>query len=159
MVNRGKQFEEVIRKAMESVDEISVDRIHDQTTGFKGSQNICDFIVYRYPYQYYFECKSVHGNRLPLHNITATQWNGLLDKSKIPGVVAGVICWWIDKDVTRFIPIKTLAVMKEYDFKSYKYDVDVYQGERSYIISGENKRVFFDYDMRGFFNALRQSKN
>ena len=157
--NRGKQFENVIRIAMEKVPEVSVDRIHDQTNGFRGSQNICDFIVYRWPYIHYIECKSVHGNTLSFSNITETQWKGLLEKSKIPGVFAGIICWWVDKDVTRFIPIKTLAVMKEYDFKSYKYDVDVYQGERSYIISGEKKRVFFEYDMKGFFDALRQSKN
>lgn len=40
--NRGKQFENVIRKAFEKVPNVSVDRLHDQTNGFKGSQNICD---------------------------------------------------------------------------------------------------------------------
>lgn len=166
-VNRGKQFESVVRSAFEKVPNVSIDRLHDQTTRFKGSQNICDFIVYREPYEYYFECKSVHGNTLSIHgndpkrkygSISNTQWEGLLEKSQIEGVTAGIICWWIDKDITRFIPIETLVVMRNYDFKSYRYDIDVYQGENSYIIKGKKKRVFFDYDMEEFLDELSRSR-
>ena len=88
-VNRGKKFEEVVRKAFEKVPNVSIDRLHDQTTGFVGSQNICDFIVYKEPYEYYIECKSVHGNTLPFSNITETQWNGLINKATIEGVFVG----------------------------------------------------------------------
>lgn len=41
-VNRGKKFEDVIRVAFERVSNVSIDRLHDQTTHYKGSQNICD---------------------------------------------------------------------------------------------------------------------
>lgn len=148
-VNRGKKFEQVIQKAFEKVPNVSVDRLHDQTNGFKGSQNICDFIVYREPYEYYIECKSVHGASLPFSNITDTQWNGLLEKSKIEGVFAGVICWWIDKNVTKFIPIESLSWLELSGYKSIRYDIDnVYTIE----IKGKKKRVFFDYDMEEFLN-------
>ena len=157
MVNRGKQFEAVIRTAMEKVPEISVDRIHDQTTGFRGSKNICDFIVYRWPYQYYIECKSVHGKSLSFSNITETQWKGLLQKSKIRGVYAGIICWFIDKDVTLYIPIQELDLLEKHGWKSIPFNCPCVNGIRE--ISGQKKRVFFDYDMKGFFNDLRQSKN
>lgn len=40
--NRGKQFEQVVREAFEKVPNVSIDRLHDQTNGFLGSQNICD---------------------------------------------------------------------------------------------------------------------
>lgn len=126
--NRGKQFEDHVRESFEKVPGVSIDRLHDQTSGFKGSQNICDFIVYKEPREYYFECKSVHGNTLSIHsvpkpdkkgvlhgfygNITDTQWEGLLKKSHIKGVTAGVICWWVDKDVTSFIPIQFLQLLK-----------------------------------------------
>ena len=119
-VNYGKKFESIVREAFEKVPNVSIDRLHDQTTGFKGSQNICDFIVYREPYEYYFECKSVHGNTLPFSNITDTQWNGLLQKSQIEGVFAGVICWWIDHDKTVFIPIQELAFMELVGMKAWK---------------------------------------
>ena len=93
--NRGKQFENVIRKAFECVEGVSIDRLNDNTAGFKGVAGICDFIVYKEPYEYYIECKSVHGASLPFRNITDTQWSGLLEKSKIEGVYAGIICWVI----------------------------------------------------------------
>lgn len=41
-VNRGKQFEDVIKTAFEKVPGVSIDRLHDQTTGYAGSSNICD---------------------------------------------------------------------------------------------------------------------
>lgn len=164
--NRGKKFEEVIRRAFEKVPNVSIDRLHDQTNGFVGSQNICDFIVYREPYEYYIECKSVHGASLPFSNITETQWNGLLEKSKIEGVFAGIICWWIDKDVTKFIPIRDLVIAKKCGYKSIRYDTECYiehpmdeLGYKAFSIEikGKKKRVYFDYDMEGFLDAVSMS--
>ena len=149
-VSRGKKFEDVVRASFEKVSDVSIDRLHDQTTGFKGSQNICDFIVYREPYEYYFECKSVHGNTLPFSNITETQWNGLLEKSKIEGVFAGVICWWIDRDVTKFIPIYLLDMIKVNGGKSIRYDFTLFDRDLCTEIRGKKKRVFFDYNMDRF---------
>lgn len=168
--NRGKQFEEVIREAFEKVPGVSIDRLHDQTNGFKGSQNICDFIVYKKPYEYYFECKSVHGNTLSIHgtdekhkygNITNTQWEGLLEKSKIKGVFAGVICWWVDKDKTMFLPIQILNDLRyNYDYKSYRFDWFHWNGlQKTIEINGKKKRVFFDYDMGGFLDELSNTGN
>ena len=152
--NRGKIFEHIIKQAFQKVSGVSIDRLHDQTTGFKGSQNICDFIVYKEPYEYYIECKSVHGNTLPFRNITDTQWDGLLEKSKIEGVYAGVICWWIDKDFTKFIPIQLLQAMKEHNMKSIRYDFTLFGKDCCIEIKGKKKRVFFDYDMREFLNEF-----
>jgi len=154
--NRGKKFENVIKTAFEKVDGVSIDRLHDQTTGFKGSSNICDFIVYKEPYEYYIECKSVHGASLPFSNITETQWQGMLEKSKIEGVFAGVICWWIDKNVTKFIPIQALQWNKENGYKSIRFD---HNGTSFIEIKGKKKRVFFDYDMKEFFNQIRKENN
>lgn len=153
--NRGKQFEHIIREAFEKVPNVSIDRVHDQTNGYKGSQNICDFIVYREPYEYYFECKSVHGASLPFSNITETQWNGLLEKSKIEGVFAGIICWWIDKDVTKFIPIQALEWNRQYNYRSIRYD---HNGTSFIEIKGRKKRVFYEYDMETFLNEIRDNR-
>ena len=150
--NRGKQFEQKIRQAFLKVPNVSVDRINDQTTHYKGSTNICDFIVYKKPYEYYIECKSVHGNTFPFSNITDTQWQGLLEKSKINGVVAGVICWWVDKDVTRFLSIQDLQLARDFGDKSIRFD------EPYLPIFGRKKRVFFDYDMALFFHSIERVK-
>ena len=160
--NYGKKFEDVIREAFEKVPGVSIDRLHDQTTHYKGSSNICDFIVYREPYEYYFECKSVHGNTLPISNITATQWNGLLAKSFIEGVTAGVICWWVDKNKTAFIPIQMLQAMLNHGKKSISHEQVTFvdscgNGYSITIIDGKKKRVFFDYNLGEFLDELSRS--
>lgn len=171
-VNRGKQFEHIFQQQLERLPDVSVDRIHDQVTGFKGSQNICDFIVYRKPYQYYFECKSVHGNTLSIHsnpkpdksgklhgfygNITDTQWEGLFKKSQIPGVMAGVLCWWVDKDVTKFIPIQSLQEMYQDGAKSFSYEYSSVNGNPVITLKGQKKRVFFDYDLKDFLDNVNR---
>lgn len=162
-VNYGKKFENVIRECFEKVSNVSIDRLHDQTTGFWGSTNVSDYIVYRKPYEYYFECKSVHGNTLSIHsndekhkygNITNKQWEGLLEKSKIQGVFAGVIVWFADKDITAFIPIQELVLAKQNGYKSIRFDYEPFFVKGFMKIQGKKKRVFYDYDMGGFLNEL-----
>ena len=143
----GKKFEDVVREAFEKVSGVSIDRLHDQTTGFKGSSNICDFIVYREPYEYYFECKSVRGNTLPFSNITDTQWKGLLEKSKIEGVFAGIICWFVDKNDTRFFPIQYLQKYKQLGCKSVAAFDESDDIVHPIQIQGKKKRDLFKYDM------------
>lgn len=165
-VNRGKDFEEQIRKSFNKVSEVSIDRLPDQMNGYKGGNNVCDFIVYSYPFQYYIECKSVHGNTLSIYtndekhkygNITNKQWEGLLEKSKLYGVVAGIICWWVDKDITLFMDIRALQVMRERGYKSVRYDDDKWT-KLIFPINGTKKRVFYDYDMKEFFKTIEELK-
>ena len=153
--NKGKQFEQKVREAFEKVDGVSIDRIPDQTMRHKGARNICDFIVYKKPHEYYIECKSVHGNILPFNNISESQWQGLLEKSKIPGVFAGIICWWVDKDVTLFIPINVLQIFKLNGCRSMRYDAYSYD---IVPLEGKKKRVFFDYDMEQFLRRTAQRR-
>lgn len=142
--NYGKDFEYLIRKTFESIPEVSIDRIPDQTMGFKDRKNVSDFIVYKYPNLFYIECKAVHGNTLPFTKIT--QLDGLIMKSRIRGVRAGVMCWWVDKDVTRWLPAESLEIHR-LDHKSIRFDADV---PESMNINGRKKKVFFDYDLIEF---------
>lgn len=161
-VNRGKKFEQVIRDAFRKVPNTFVMRLQDQVSRFKGtSANICDFVVYKYPTVYFIECKSIHGNTFSIHsepnkdkngklhgfygNITDTQWEGLLEASKCPGAIAGIICWWVDHDVTRFLPIQQLELVRVKGNKSVRYDTDL-----GTPIEGKKKKIFFDYNMEKF---------
>jgi hypothetical protein len=110
--------------------------------------------MYKYPHEYYIECKSVHGNTLPLSNISKNQWNGLIEKSKIDGVFAGVVCWWIDKDVTKFISAEELNMCKRNDYKSIRVDHEPFCVDGFIDIVGKKKRVFFEYDMEQFFKTM-----
>ncbi len=122
-------------------------------SGYKGNVNICDFIVYHYPTLYYLECKSCYGNTLPWSNITQNQWNGLIKKSSIKGVIAGYIIWFIDHNETIFLPAKDAQYLKEVcghkSFNITKWDYGDW-----YHFKGKKKRVFFEYDMDDFFNKI-----
>ena len=159
-VNRGKKFESVVRASFERVPGVSIDRLHDQTTRYKGSTNICDFIVYKKPYEHYIECKSVHGNTMAIFatdekhkygNITNAQWEGLLNKSKINGVSAGVLIWFVDCDITVYYPITALQEIRDCGNKSIRFDT--FHPDRIYVC-GEKKRVFYDYYMKDFLDDL-----
>jgi penicillin-binding protein-related factor A (putative recombinase) len=154
-VNRGKDFEGIVKDCFKAIPNVYIRRLYDPQGGQLGVANPCDFDVYKYPKFYMIECKSVHGNTLSIHsnnpkkkygNISNTQWEGLSEASKY-GVVCGVLCWWVDKDITRFLPIESLVQRKIEGNKSIRYDDDL---PNSLIIKGSKKRVFFDYDFTEF---------
>lgn len=153
--SRGKQFEQVFRGCLDKVPQISVDRFADPMAGFKGIKNICDFSAYRYPYQFYFECKAYHENTLNFNSsISEYQWLGLSDKSQIPGVIAGIVVWFIDHDVTAFVPIRELVRLKAAGKKSLHVN-DIHSKNVIAIpVPGVKKRVFFEYDGKLFLDDL-----
>lgn len=163
-VNRGKQFEGAIKEAIEKCTDVSIDRLMDPQGGYASVGNICDFIVYRFPYEYYFECKSCYGNTLSIHSndpknkygaITNNQWEGLVEKSPIRGVLAGICVWFIDHDVTAFVPIQELVNLKNLGHKSLNIQ-DLKNGKVDYVpIIGKKKRVLFEYDAEDFFDRLK----
>lgn len=146
-VNRGKSFEDIVRAGFESAG-ISCERLHDQTTKFRGSTNPCDFIVFKAPYQYYIECKTHYGNTLPFSDIADSQWTGLTNRAKYPNTRAGVMIWFMDHDLTVYIPIQMLNTLKALGKKSV--NIKELTSYYSYEVPGHKKRVFFEYDMRQF---------
>lgn len=71
------------------------DRIPDQTSGFFGSKNICDFTLFKSPYFYYIESKATYADRFDFSLITEYQHENLLTKSKLPYVFGLVIVLFI----------------------------------------------------------------
>ena len=150
-MNRGKQFEQIIREDFGKAKNTSVIRLPDPVQGYLGYRNVCDFIVYHYPNQYFIECKTINRDSLPFSNITKNQWTGMLEMSKIDGVIAGVICWFIPRDTTLFIPIQLLERYKNEGRKSVSY-----KDPWAKRLLGRKKRLFFTYDMEQFFNQFKQ---
>jgi hypothetical protein len=162
-VSRGKQFEDAIKKAFLKHPDISFDRFPDPMAGYAGIRNICDFGVYRLPYQYYFECKAFSGNTLNFTSaITKDQWDGLVEKSKIPGVVAGIIVWFIEHDTTTFVPIQELKRIRDAGAKSLnvKYLAIGNPLNDDQVLNirvpGRKKRILFEYDAKTFLDNLDQ---
>ena len=133
------------------------DRFPDPMAGYAGIRNICDFGVYRYPFQYYFECKAFSGNTLNFNSaITKDQWRGLIEKSSITGVIAGVMVWFIDHDITVMVPMQELVRLRNDGAKSLNVK-DIKENKViHFIIPGKKKRVFFDYDAKEFLKEVKQ---
>lgn len=159
--NYGKAFEENIRDAFWRIEDVSVTRLLDPQAGYAGVRNVCDFIVYKYPTQFFIECKSCRGNTLSISSndpkkmygaITNRQWIGMLEQSAVRGVVAGVMVWFIDHDITAFIPIQKLEYYRT--VKGCK-SINVKMIDDDWtIIDGKKKRIMFDYDVNNFLQKF-----
>jgi penicillin-binding protein-related factor A (putative recombinase) len=149
-LQRGKDFEEIIKKDFLKVPDTTVERLPDPVQGYLGVRNPCDFIVYHYPNIYYIECKTTHSHRLPFGNITFNQRTLMLEASKVKGVIAGLIVWFIPCEKTYFIPIQLIEKYRLEGVKSLNVNS---QDTSEWIgIRGDKKRIFYDYDLEWFFN-------
>lgn len=91
--NLGKEWEDIVEEWLQHSG-VCYDRIHDQMSGHKGSQNVCDYDAYIFPHMYYIECKECASSTFNmLQNITEFQWINMLKKDKVPGVRAGYAIW------------------------------------------------------------------
>lgn len=166
-MNRGKDFEELFRKQMVASG-FDVNRVADNTAGYMGGRNICDFITYVYPHIYYMEMKTVKGNTLPFSNITQNQWAGLQEKEKIEGAGAGIIVWFMEHDKTFFVSadcmqkIKNEGIFKSLHIRDLRLKSEEFEKGRyhkCFEITGIKKRVFFDYNMQEFKQNLERYMN
>lgn len=150
--NKGKKFEDVIKESFLKVPDVSIDRLRDAPKKLKNVDNPSDFIVYKKPHEIYVECKSHKGNTLPFSCIREEQIKGMLNKALIPGVIAGIIVWYIDRDITVWLSIDVIVTLMEFGYKSINIkDLDKIPHK---IVPGKKKRIYFDYDMNKFLEDL-----
>lgn len=140
----GKQFENRFKLDWEkSFPDSFILRLPDQMSGYKGSNNICDFICFNKGILYIIECKAHSGASIPFTKIT--QYDKLIEKSSIPGVRAGVILYLYDKFKVFYIPASTIKKMKEDGKKSVGIKA-VEEGYNIIEIPSTKLRVFMDSD-------------
>lgn len=159
-MNRGKDFEQKFKEQMQAGFDIT--RLADNTAGYMGGRNICDFIAYFYPFLFYFELKTTKGNTLPFSNITQNQFEGLIEKEQVEGVGAGIVVWYLEHDKTYFVSAGLLKQLKAEGRKSLnikeirnrasRFEIGEYF--KCFEIQGTKKRVFFDYDVQKFKQNL-----
>lgn len=146
-MNKGKKFESIFKECVDKLDNTYCLRLYDTTNGFTGITNPCDYIVYRNKILYLCELKSTQGNTLNFKSmIRENQWEGLSKASSIGGIVGYVICWYVDKQVTKAYNIVELKNLKLAGNKSVRFDDD-----NGIIIPCKVKRVFCNYDFSSLF--------
>lgn len=115
----GKKAEDKIKDWLDRPEEgYDFNRIPDQMSGEYGSKNICDFDLYIYPHHYYIESKASYKDRIDFSMLTPTQYTGLLDKSKIPGVFGVVIFLFASYKRAFIIDIREIERLKNSGTKS-----------------------------------------
>ena len=147
-VNRGKQFEKVIEKTLCEIPNINCERLHDQVSGYiEVSKNPSDFIVYKYPYEYYIECKTTHQASIALDKLV--QLDRIAKRCTVDGVKGKFIIWFVDKKETYWVDYKYLVLKRTLGIKSINHKI---LKEASLdknlvkLIPAEYKIVFGKYD-------------
>lgn len=127
-MNYGKKFENNFKKGVGK----ELVRLYDTTNGYAGVKNPCDFIYYRYPFQYLFELKSVKGSRFDFSNITDNQKEQLDFYSHIKGCNPMIVVEFREYKKIYMIPWSTIRRRMEHDKQSLSINdceiiVNVYQ--------------------------------
>lgn len=152
MKNCGKQFEKNIREQLQAIRGVSVDRINDNV-GFKGAYNIADLIVYRRPYKYYFELKTIKGTSFPFGNINEKALMDMQHASLISGVGCYFIIWFVDLDLTICInAIEIFNQMYAHDRKSI--GVKSFDNFDYIVVNGKKKQKYYKYDLKELLDKL-----
>ena len=154
-LNKGKQFESKFKLDFQkSFPDGTIDRIYDTTNGYKTICNVSDFIGYSYPCIMYLECKSHLSNTWNFSYFT--QYDKLLTKIGIKGVIAGVVLWMIDHDVVVFLPVEEVKKMKEDGCKSFNIKMLEEKVYNILVLPSVKKRVFLDTDYRPLLTLFKE---
>lgn len=107
--NLGKKAELKIKEWLDKPElGYSFDRIPDQMTGFYGSKNICDFTCFKSPYLFYIESKATYHDNFAYNQLSDTQFQGLLKKSKIENVFGLVVVLFYSYQRSFILDIKDI---------------------------------------------------
>lgn len=140
---RGKTFEDDFRESFNALPAVLCERLNDQEGRRRGVSAPCDFYVYSYPTLFFVELKSTRARRLEFGRISPNQWKGLAERSKIPGVIAGVLIEYqnMSEPRVKFYRIEQLVAMRE----AGKRSVSVLEG--ACILNGVRRRTRYRYDV------------
>lgn len=156
MLDPGKAFEKDFKEsAIKYFDDVSIDRLYDNVGGYAGIRNVCDFILYHIPNQYYFELKSHLEDALPISCITDYQYKGLLVKSQIRGVIAGVLMQFRPSGQAYFVPIQKIKELRDNGAVKITLNDAKKYGKSLPIIK---KRVkTYDYNVKALLEDLQHN--
>jgi penicillin-binding protein-related factor A (putative recombinase) len=153
-VNRGKQFEKTIEKQLKELSIVRCERLHDQMTGFvEVSKNPADFIVYKYPYMYYVECKTTHEPSIPITNLP--QLERIAERCTTPGIKGKFIIWFVTKQKTYWVDYTFVQKCVQMGCKSINYNLFEHECNKEKplvkLIPAKYLRVFGKYDLSGIW--------
>ena len=150
--NDGKAFEKLIREQFKAIRNVSVDRINDNV-GYAGAYNIADLIVYRKPYKYYIECKTVSGRLFQFTKINLKALEDMERETVKDGVRAYFIIWFKDLDKTIAISANEIY-SKIYGEGKKSIGVKSFDDFDFIELDGIKRRKFYNYDLEKLLNDI-----
>lgn len=150
----GKRFEgSFIKSIKDKHPEYYIKRLKDDTSGYAGVHNECDFLIFTGIKLCLLELKTTKQKSLPLTNIADWQISGLLEQSSKQNIIAGLVINYREYDNhTYFLPIQAVdSLIKNNTRKSISMD---YCNEYGIEIHNHLIRVNYRYDIDDFFDVI-----
>ena len=107
----GKKFEIQLKNDWRKIKGAWIYRLKDIMSGYKKISNISDFIGYMYPYMFALEAKTEKGNTLNFARIR--QYEDLKTCVGYPGLNAGIIIWFYNRQKVCYVSIEECIRLKE----------------------------------------------
>lgn len=124
-----------------------IDRIPDQMTGFYGSKNICDFILFKSPNLYYIESKATWDDRFDFTLITEYQWEEIYKKSLIDNVYGWIIILYLTYKRAFILDIQDIRRLSDNGIKSLNIKkIDKWDLKYFEIPTIKSRKTLLDYD-------------
>lgn len=154
-VNLGKRWEAKFKECWKkTVPDSFILRLTDPQAGYYGVRNVCDFICYKDPLLFLVENKSTYGNTFPLANLR--QYSSLIKYKDVPGVVPGVMLWFIDHSKVIWVPITTFEKLYADEKKSFNVKMIGGDEYESFEIESTKKKVFLDSNYLPFYEHFKE---
>ena len=114
ITNLGKKAEAKIKDWLDRPEEgYCLMRLPDQMTGFYGSANPCDFILYKQPNFYLLESKATYNDNFSFSMITDYQREQMISRSKSQGVTSYVVVLFATYQRAFLIDINDIVAQEE----------------------------------------------
>lgn len=150
-LSEGKKFEADFKKSIP--EDVFFQRIKDDTMGFKGVVNICDYIMYTMPNMFLFELKSTKLASMPFTNLKKAQVEGLSEASVKDGIRAGFIFNFRTHGKTYFLDAECVASYLNLSSRK-SFPLEMVE-KRGIEVAGTLKRTRTTYDVAGLLLALQ----
>lgn len=148
LTNLGKKAEKKVKEWLDRPQQgCYFLRLPDQLSGFSGSANTCDFIMYRTPKFYLIESKATLNDNFPYTMITDYQYTHMLEAAQVAGVTSYIIVLFASYQRAFLLDIKDIAEEKEAGRKSLNITkVDKWKIPYIEVKTLKSRKELLDYD-------------
>lgn len=146
--NIGKTFEQEFKECVPP--DYYLYRLKDDTSGFYGVSNPCDYILFRSPYLFMVELKTHKGKSIPIAKIRPNQIQGMEKATHYEGVYGGFLINFRELEETYYITVQdVIQFTQAEERKSIPVE---WCRDHGVKIEQKKKRVRYSYDLESWLS-------